>query len=155
MIKVMFVCHGNICRSPMGEVILNDMLREAGLDGICTAASCAVSREEIGNPIYPPAARTLKAHGHAVPRRQARQVRREDYDLYYKFLLMDESNLRLIRRFFPEDPAHKIVLLPELAGKPGTEVSDPWYTGDFEAAYRDIAEGCRAIVDRLLDGEML
>lgn len=155
MLKIMFVCHGNICRSPMGEVILNDMLHKAKLDGLYTAYSAAVSSEETGNPIYPPAARTLRAHGHAVPKRGAWKLRPRDYDRYDKFLLMDKSNLHLIRWIFPEDPDGKIALLPEIAGHPGQEVSDPWYTGDFEAAYRDIEEGCRAVIERLLRGEEL
>ena len=144
--KIMFVCHGNICRSPIGEFILKDMLQKHGVAHLHTIASSAVSTEEIGNPVYPPAKRELARHGISCEGKRAVQLRRSDYDKYDLFLCMDKSNLLLMTRIFPSDPEHKVHLLMEYAGKPGTEVSDPWYTGDFERAYADILESCKGIV---------
>ena len=146
MIRVMFVCHGNICRSPMGEYILKYLLHREGLTGH-TVASSAVSREEIGNPVYPPARRELAKHGISCDGHHARQLTRADYEKYDLFLVMDSSNLILISRIFPDDPEHKIHRLLEFAGRPKDDVDDPWYTGNFTTAYADILSGCEGLLE--------
>ena len=148
MIKILFICHGNICRSPMGEYILKDMVERQGLAGEFFIASAAVSREEIGNDVYPPARRCLTAHGIACPRRRAVQVTAADYEAYDWILYMEEYNRAGLLRILPEDPAGKIRRLLDFTKSP-RDVEDPWYTGNFETAYRDIREGCLALLDHL------
>ena len=148
MTKILFVCHGNICRSPMGEYILKDLVERRGIAGEFFIASAAVSREEIGNDVYPPARRCLLAHGIACPRRRAVQLTAEDYGKYNWILYMEEYNRSGIRRILPEDPAGKIRRLLDFTKNP-RDVEDPWYTGDFETAYQDIREGCLAFLDDL------
>ena len=144
--KVLFVCHGNICRSPMAEFILKALVKVHGLDGRYYIESAAVSAEEIGNPIYPPAKRCLTQHGVLFDNgKRARQVTRSDYDRFDRIICMDTSNLRLIRRIIPNDPEGKIHLLMSYTGT-GRDVADPWYTGDFEEAFQDILEGCEAML---------
>ena len=144
--RVLFVCHGNICRSPMAEFILKAMVKARGLEGQYHIESAAVSREEIGNPIYPPAKRCLNQHGVWFdPGKRARQVTQSDYERFDRIICMDGSNLRWIRWIIPEDPVGKIRLLMSYAGV-NRDVADPWYTGDFEEAYRDILEGCQAFL---------
>ena len=143
--RILFVCHGNICRSPMAEFILKAMVREKGLDGYYVE-SAAVSPEEIGNPIYPPARRCLSQHG--VPfdnGKRARQVTRADYGRFDRIICMDTYNLRWIRRILPEDPEGKIRQMMSFTGVT-RDVADPWYTGDFETTFRDIVEGCEAML---------
>ncbi|MBQ4465413.1 MAG: low molecular weight phosphotyrosine protein phosphatase [Oscillospiraceae bacterium] len=149
--NIMFVCHGNICRSPMGEYILKDLAQREGLTGH-TIASSAVSREEIGNPVYPPARRELAKHGISCDGHHARQLTRAEYDAYDLFLVMDSSNLILLSRIFPDDPDHKIHRLLEFAGRPKDDVEDPWYTRDFSAAYEDILSGCKGVLDVMRNG---
>lgn len=147
--RVLFVCHGNICRSPMGEFILKALVKARGLEGQFHIESAAVSREEIGNPIYPPAKRCLSQHGvWWDPQKCARQVTRDDYDRFDHIILMDASNLRLIKRIIPEDPEHKIRLMMSYAGS-SRDVADPWYTGDFETTFQDLLEGCEAFLDEI------
>ena len=150
--KIMFICHGNICRSPMGEFILKDLLQKEYLIGH-TVASSAVSREEIGNPVYPPARRELAKHGISCDGHHARQLTRAEYDQYDLFLVMDGSNLRLLKHIFPDDPEHKIHRLLEFAGRPGEDVDDPWYSGDFSTAYADILAGCEGLLDYIRNAE--
>ena len=146
MIKILFVCHGNICRSPMAEFILKALVKARGLEGQYYIESAAVSTEEIGNPIYPPAKRCLNQHGIQFDNgKQARQITRADYDRFDRIICMDHSNLRLIRRIIPDDPKGKIHLLMSYTGYP-RDVADPWYTGDFEEAFQDILEGCEAML---------
>ncbi len=140
MIKILFVCHGNICRSPMGEFILKDMAAKAGRSGDFEIASAAVSREEIGEPVYPPARRELQKHGIACEGHAARQVTKADYAHFDRIYYMDSSNARYLSRMLPKDPEKIRPLLSR-------DVADPWYTGDFSAAYDDIAQGCRAILE--------
>ena len=154
MIRVMFICHGNICRSPMAEFILKDMVQQRGVAEDFFIASSATSREEIGNPIYPMALRTLEAHGIHGARHAARQVTRQDYDYYDLIVLMDSENLYGIRRIIPDDPEGKISLL--LDHTPASDkahhnrdVADPWYTRNFDAAWEDITVGCRALLQQL------
>ena len=146
MIRVLFVCHGNICRSPMAEYIFKALVKAKGLEGRYHVESAAVSAEETGNPIYPPAKRCLSQHGIWFdPCKRARQVCRADYDRFDRIICMDASNLRLIRRFFPDDPEGKIHLLMSYTGF-GRDVADPWYTGDFEQTFQDLLEGCEAML---------
>ena len=148
MIKILFVCHGNICRSPMAEFIMKAAVRAAGLEARFQVDSAAVSREEIGNPIYPPAQRQLRAHGVPFDDHRARQMTRADYGAYDLLVGMDGSNLADMWRICGGDPDGKLRLLMEYTRTP-RDVADPWYSGDFDAAWRDIESGCRALLDAL------
>lgn len=151
MVKILFVCHGNICRSPMAEAIFNHMVKEKGLEGEFFAASAAVSREEIGNPIYPPAQRKLREEGIPFAKRGAVQLTAEDYMIYTYIIGMDTYNIRGMRRILGEDPDGKISRLLDFTAQP-RDVDDPWYTGDFDRAYEDIREGCQALLRLLISG---
>jgi len=139
MIKILFVCHGNICRSPMGEFVLKDMVRKAGREEVFEIASRAVSREEIGNPVYPPARRELAKHGIRCDGHAAHQITQREYDYYDRIYYMDGSNARWLRRLL-KDTSKCFPLLDR-------DVADPWYTGDFTATWNDIVEGCTAIME--------
>ena len=143
MIKILFCCHGNICRSPMGKFILEDLVRKAGLSSEFEIDSAAVSREELGNPLYPPARRELQKHGIPCEGHRARQVTMEDYRRFDRIYYMDGSNARYLSRMLPSDPEKIRPLLQR-------DVADPWYTEDFTAAYEDIVEGCRKILEEFL-----
>lgn len=145
MKKILFVCHGNICRSPMAEFVMKDLVRKAGVDTQFQIASAATSTEEIGNPVYPPARRKLAEHGISCAGKTARQLTRADYGAYDLLIGMDQANLRNIRRICGGDPEGKIHLLLEYADRPGQEVADPWYTGDFETTWRDVLAGCQGL----------
>ena len=142
MIKILFICHGNICRSPMGEFILKDMVRKRGLEGRFRIASAAVSTEEIGNPVYPPARRELQKHGIRCDGHAAHQITRSELDDYDHIYYMDASNARFLRRLFGANADKCRPLLDR-------DVADPWYTGDFTQTYNDIVEGCRNILEEL------
>ena len=144
MLRILFVCHGNICRSPMAEFVMRELARERGLAARVEIASAATSTEELGNPVYPPARRKLAEHGISCAGKRAVQMREADYERYDRIFYMDAWNRRNILRITGGDPAGK--LLPLLDDR---EIDDPWYTGDFETAYRDILEGCRLQLDRL------
>ena len=148
MTRVLFTCHGNICRSPMAEFVMKDLVRKAGLENQIHIASAATSTEEIGNPVYPPARRKLAEHGIGCAGKTARQLTRSDYDQYDLLIGMDSANLRNMRRICGGDPDGKIHLLMEYTGHPG-DVADPWYTGDFETTWRDVLAGCRGSLELL------
>lgn len=146
MIRILFVCHGNICRSPMAEFIFKALVRSRGLEEVFYVESAAVSDEEYGNPIYPPARRCLRQHGVAFDgSKTARTVTRGDYARFDRIICMDTGNLRWLRRIIPDDPDGKIHLLMSYTGS-GRDVADPWYTGDFEKTFQDILSGCEAML---------
>ena len=147
MTKILFVCHGNICRSPMAEYVMKDLVKKAGLADRFAIASAATSTEEIGNPVYPPARRKLQEHGISCAGHAARQLRREDYRSFDLLIGMDRANLRNMLRVCGGDPEGKISLLMDHTSRKG-EVADPWYTGDFEATWRDVEAGCRGLLAR-------
>jgi protein-tyrosine phosphatase len=142
MIKVLFVCHGNICRSPMGEYVLRHMAKEKGVADQLHIASCAVSREELGNPIYPPAQRELNRRGIPFDRRGARQITARDLAYFDHIYYMDSSNARYLQRLFGTDAAKCRPLLSR-------DVADPWYCGNFDETFEDINEGCARILEEL------
>lgn len=146
MIKILFVCHGNICRSPMAEFILKDLVKEDNKEFYIE--SRATSREEIGNPVYPPAKRKLAEYGISCNGKTAKQITKEDYGKFDYIICMDNNNLRNIRYIVGEDTYNKISLLMDWAGMK-KDVADPWYTGDFETTYQDILKGCKALKDKL------
>ena len=146
--RILFVCHGNICRSPMAEFIMKELLRDQGLESEFEVASAATSSEELGNGVYPPVRRILEARGIDCSGKHARRLTPEDYERWDLFIGMDQANLRNMKRLFGGDPAGKVRLLHEFGGIPG-EVADPWYTGDFESTWRDVSEGCAALLDAL------
>ena len=148
MKRILFVCHGNICRSPMAEYVMKDLVKKAGLAAQFHIESAATSTEEIGNPVYPPARRKLAEHGISCAGHAARQLTREDYDRWDLLIGMDGANLRNMRRICGGDPAGKLRLLMDCAGRSG-EVADPWYTGDFETTWRDVLAGCRGLLREL------
>jgi protein-tyrosine phosphatase len=148
MIRILFVCLGNICRSPMAEFVMRDLVEKAGLSEQIAVASAATSNEETGRPIYPPARRKLAEHGIDASGKTARQLRPEDYRQYDRLIGMDQANLRGMRRICGGDPDGKLCLLLDFTDRPG-EVADPWYTGDFDATWRDVEQGCRGLLRRL------
>lgn len=145
--RILFVCHGNICRSPMAEFIMKDMAAKRGLKDLCIE-SCATSTEELGNDIYPPAKRCLSSHGIPFEHRSARQMTPEDYDRFDMIIAMDSWNIRNMWYFVNGDPEKKVSLMMSHCGK-DVDVADPWYSGDFEKTYNDIAEACEALLDSL------
>jgi len=150
MIKILFVCHGNICRSPMAEYVMKHLVEQEGIAHLFEIASAATSTEEIGNPVYTPARRKLAEHGIDCAGHAARQLTKRDYDRYDLLIGMDRANIRNMQRICGRDPAGKIRLLMSYAGK-DKEVADPWYTGDFEATWQDVLEGCRAVLRSVLE----
>ena len=152
MVKILFVCHGNICRSPMAEFIFKDLVRKCGRAEEFEVASCATSREEIwngvGNPVYPPAREELAKHGIACAGKRAVQLTKADYNHYDLLIGMDENNIRNIMRILGADPEGKVRKLMDYTGR-GGDVADPWYSDRFDIAYRDIEEGCKALLEHL------
>lgn len=152
MKRIMFVCHGNICRSPMAEFIFKDLTEKHRVAHKYIIESSATSTEEIrgnvGNPVYPPAKRELSKHGISCEGKRAMQVKKSDYDSFDLFLVMDSSNLRNIMRIFGSDPEGKVFKLLDYTGF-GGDVADPWYSGDFSTAYSDIYKGCEKLLDIL------
>ena len=139
MKSILFICHGNICRSPMAEFVLKDMAEKAGIS--CRIASAAVSREEIGNPVYPPARQELNRHGICCDGHAARQITRQDLQEFDEIYYMDRSNAGYLHRMFPEETKFRPFL--------SRDVADPWYSGDFTRTWLDVQEGCQKIMEEL------
>ena len=155
MIRILFVCHGNICRSPMAEFVFKDMVQAPEKYGLSAAAldrfyaaSAATSTEEIGNPVHPGTRNLLKRHGISTAGKYARQMTKKDYKEYDYLIGMDQWNIRNMLQICGEDPQHKICRLLDFTDHP-RDIADPWYTGDFETTYQDVLEGCRALVRKL------
>ena len=144
MVKILFVCHGNICRSPMAEFILKDMAAKAGVSHLLEVASVAASREELGNPLYPPARRELERHSIPYGSHRARQITARDVENYDRIYYMDRRNAAYLARMFPGQTKFQPLL--------SREVADPWYSGDFSATWRDLEEGCSRILQEVTHG---
>ena len=149
MKRIMFVCHGNICRSPMAEFVFKKMVADKGLSAEFIVESSATSTEEIGNDIHPGTRRILDKYGIPYKRREAVQIARSDYARYDLFVGMDSANVRNLGRIFGADPENKVKKLLDFTARCG-DVADPWYTGNFEDTWRDVKEGCEALLDKLL-----
>ena len=148
VVKILFICHGNICRSPMAEFIMKDLVEQAGMAGRFEIASAATSAEELGNPVYPPAGKLLNSKGIDCSGKRARQITKKDYDNFDLLIGMDEMNIVNMRRVFGDDQEGKIHMLMDFTGRPG-DVADPWYTGNFEATWTDVLEGCENLLKQL------
>jgi len=148
MTSILFICHGNICRSPMAEFVMKDLVREAGLESQFHIESAATSTEEIGNPVYPPARRKLAEHGIDCMGKTARQITNADYDRFDLLIGVDRANLRNMYRICGGDFAGKLRLLMDYTDRPG-DVADPWYTDDFETTWRDVLAGCQGLLSQL------
>ena len=150
MIKILFICHGNICRSPMAEFVMKDMVKKAGLESRFQIASAATSTEEIGNPVHRGTQEKLRQVGISCAGKTARQLTRSDYAAYDYLIGMDTWNIRNMHRMLGGDPDKKIYKLLEFAGST-QDVADPWYTGDFETTYRDVVAGCQGLLSKLIN----
>ena len=151
MKRVLFVCHGNICRSPMAEFTMKKLVRNAGLEEEFEVASAATSDEELGNPVYPMARQELAKHGIGCPGHAARRLQPADYDRFDYIIGMDEANIANILRILGSDPEGKVSRLLDHTDKP-RDIADPWYTRDFVTAWNDISAGCQALFSELNDG---
>ena len=148
MTKILFVCHGNICRSPMAEFVMKDLIKKAGLESQFHIESAATSWEEIGNPVYPPVRRKLAEHGISCDGHAARQLTNADYEKYDLLIGMDRDNLRDMYHICGGDPDGKLRLLMDYTDRPD-DVADPWYTGDFESTWQDVLAGCQGLLREL------
>lgn len=144
--KILFICHGNICRSPMAEFVMKHLVEEAGLSDRFEIASAAISTEEIGNPVYPPARQKLAEHGIGCEGKRARVMTRDDFRYYDYIVAMDQENLQGLRWLFGKDKDRKVSLLMDYTSRPG-DVADPWYTRDFETTWQDVLEGCQGLLE--------
>ncbi len=153
MIKILFVCHGNICRSPMAEFVFKDMVSKRGMSDLFLIASAATSREEIGNDIHYGTKRKLEEEGIPYSKREAVQITKNDYETYDYILLMDSNNMRNIKRIISFDPMCKIHRLLDFSDSP-RDIADPWYTGNFDVTYDDIVEGCEALFQAILERDL-
>lgn len=147
MIKILFICHGNICRSPMAEYVMKDLVKKRGLNNFYIA-SVATSREEIGNDVHYGTLQKLNAEKIACPSRKAVQMVKNDYEAYDYLLCMDQNNIRNAMRILGSDPEHKLMRLLDFSKNP-RDIADPWYTGNFDETYRDIVEGCQALLNHI------
>ena len=145
MIKVLFVCHGNICRSPMAEFVMKDLVKKNGLEDQFHIESAATSREEIGNSVYPPAKRMLAKHGISCEGKRARQVTKADLEYYDYLVLMDRNNMSNMIRIFGAENMSKVSMLLD------RDVADPWYTGNFDKTMQDVQVGCTKLLNQILD----
>ena len=148
--KILFVCHGNICRSPMAEFVMKDLVKKAGLEDEFYIESAATSTEELGNPVHSGTRNMLAKHGISCNGKYARQMTRADYQEFDLLIAMDRWNLRNMERFTCGDPDGKVRLLMDYTDRPG-EVADPWYTGDFRATWNDVLDGCVGLLEALQD----
>lgn len=148
MLRILFVCHGNICRSPMAEFVMKDLVKKAGLEKQIEVISKACRTDEIGSDTHFGTKRVLQAHHIPFSKRAARLIRREDYDKYDLIIAMDEENMRDLLRLTKGDPQKKCHLLMRYAGE-NREVADPWFTGDFETTYNDVSKGCQALLQKI------
>ena len=157
MFRIMFICHGNICRSPMAEFILKDMVKRRGCESDFVIASSATSTEEIwngiGNPVYPPAKRELEKHGLKCDGKRAVQLQKSDYEKYDLFIGMDSANIRNMKSILGPSGEGKIFKLLDFTDR-GGDVADPWYTGNFERTYIDVDEGCEGLLDAILSNKI-
>lgn len=149
MHKILFICHGNICRSPMAEFLLKDIVNKRGLENDFEIASAATSREEIGNPVHYGTRNKLAQFGISVAGKHAVQVTKRDYEHYDLLLVMDSNNIRNLRRVIGEDTQNKVHLLLDYTERKGESIADPWYTGDFDVTYNDIMEGLAGLLEEL------
>ena len=149
MVKILFVCHGNICRSPMAEFVMKALVKEAGKENDFLIESAATSTEEIGNDIHYGTRQILIQNNIPFSKRHARQITKDDYSFYNFLIAMDEENVYYMKRKWDNDPADKIKLLLEFAGK-SRDIADPWYTGNFGQTYHDVLEGCTALLEKLI-----
>lgn len=149
MIKILFVCHGNICRSPMAEFVMKDIVKRNNVSDMFEIASCATSTEEIGNSVYPPAQKKLSEHGISCAGKTARQMTKADYDYFDYIVAMDRYNLKNMVRFVGDDQDKKVSLLMNHTDRPG-DVADPWYTGDFERTWQDVNAGCEGLFKKII-----
>ena len=148
MVRILFVCHGNICRSPMAEFVMKDLVRKAGREDEFYIESAATSTEEIGNEVYPPARRKLAEQGIGCKGKTARQMTRRDYERFDLLIGMDSWNIRNMKLICGGDGEEKIHQLLDFTNRPG-DVADPWYTGDFEATWRDVLKGCQCLLEQV------
>ncbi len=149
MVKILFICHGNICRSPMAEFVMKDMVQKAGAADDFFIASAATSTEEIGNPVHHGTRSRLAREGISVAGKYARQMTQRDYEEYDYLIGMDHWNLRNMQRITGPDTDNKLSLLLDYTDRAGADIADPWYTGNFEETYNDIVEGCTALLRNL------
>lgn len=147
--RVLFICHGNICRSPMAEFVMKDLIHKKGLSGQIEVSSCATSREELGHDTHRGTKQKLTQMGIPFQPRRAVQLKEDDYNEYHYLIPMDQNNLRNIKKIIPADPENKINLLLSFAGE-GRDIADPWYTGNFDKTYDDILAGCKALLEHIM-----
>ena len=149
MLKLLFVCHGNICRSPMAEFVMKDIVRKNGLSDEIYVESCATSTEEIGNDIHYGTKRKLTEMGVPFEKRGARQITKKDYENFDYIILMDSYNMRNLKRIIPDDTKNKVFKLLDFSERKGDDIADPWYTGNFDETYNDVLEGCNGLILKL------
>ncbi|MBE5963445.1 MAG: low molecular weight phosphotyrosine protein phosphatase [Lachnospira sp.] len=155
MIKVLFICHGNICRSPMAQYVMQDLVNKAGLSKHFIIDSAATSTEEIGNGVHYGTRQKLREVGVPCGDHRAVQITKKDYNIYDYLIVMDTNNLRNLKRIIPNDPDAKVSMLLDYANRQGQSIADPWYTGNFDATYRDVLEGCQGLLEYLRDRGMV
>ena len=154
MIKILFVCHGNICRSPMAEFVFRDMVQKRGMEDLFLAASAATSCEELGNPVHHGTVQKLKEVGISTKGKYAVQLKKSDYQIYDYIIGMEYRNIRNIERILGSDSDHKVHKLLDFSSHP-RDIADPWYTGDFDKTYQDIVEGCEGLLQYILEHDSL